>query len=201
MVCLPALVLGAEVKGSRVLEVRREDDSLIAGFAGQLDAQVPGVEGDESKLVVLGCDVLLGKGTKSLDGVAEGAGVSDLVPGEGGQARCGSIVSGRSVKVKWRAWGVGSWDGKANVLQRAVMGVLTGLTSTLSRWSWGSRSANALAVAIGRWKPHFLAGFCIEQNPAELNDFGRVFCDIYTVLVTGGGYVNDHIAVEVRRLR
>ena len=41
VVCLPPLVFRAQVEGTRVLEVRRENDGLVAGFARQLDAEVP----------------------------------------------------------------------------------------------------------------------------------------------------------------
>lgn len=85
------------------------------------------------------------------------------------------------------------------LLHSAVMGVLTGFTKTLSRWSW--RVLSAIARAMGRaWGAHLFAGLGIEQNPAKLNDLCRVFCDVYAVLVAGGGYVDDEVAVQVRGL-
>jgi hypothetical protein len=95
VVSLPVLVLGAEVEGTRVLEVRWEDNGLVAGFAGKLDAQVPRIERHERKLVVLWEYVLLAKVGKPLDGVTEGARVAHLVPGERRQACCGGEVSQR----------------------------------------------------------------------------------------------------------
>jgi len=47
---------------------------------------------------------------------------------------------------------------------------------------------------------HLFAAFGIEQDPTQLNHLGRVFCDIDAVLVAGGGYVDDQIAVQVRGL-
>jgi hypothetical protein len=41
VMCLPPLVLGTEIEGAGVLEVRRENDGLVAGFARQLDTEVP----------------------------------------------------------------------------------------------------------------------------------------------------------------
>lgn len=88
MVLLPALVLGPEVKGTRVLQVRGKHDGLVAGLAGKLDAEVPGIEGDEDEIEVLGRQVLRGKRVKSGDGVSEGAGISDMLPRQRREARC-----------------------------------------------------------------------------------------------------------------
>ena len=71
MVRLPALVLSAQVKCTRVLEVWRKDDGLIAGLAGQLDTQVPRIECHESEFVIFGQDVLLCKRIKTVDGITE----------------------------------------------------------------------------------------------------------------------------------
>ena len=84
MVGLPALVLGAQIECARVLEVGGQHNGLVAGLTGQLDAQVPRVEGDKGKFVVVGDNVFLGEAVEAVDGVAEGAGVADLIPGEGG---------------------------------------------------------------------------------------------------------------------
>lgn len=40
----------------------------------------------------------------------------------------------------------------------------------------------------------------VEQDPAELYDFGRVFCDIDTVLVAGGRNVDDHVPLQTGAL-
>ena len=58
MVLLPSLVFGAEIKGSGVLQVRGEHNSLVAGFSGKLHAKVPGIERHEDKIEVLRREVL-----------------------------------------------------------------------------------------------------------------------------------------------
>jgi hypothetical protein len=102
-----------------VLEVRWQNHRLIARFPRQLDPQVPQVEGDERELVVLGQDVLLCEGTKTVDGIAEGARVADLVPSERGQACC------RCTSANCNAAVLECFD----LLHKAVMGVFTGFTS------------------------------------------------------------------------
>lgn len=87
VVLLPALILGAEVEGPRVLEVRRKDYRLVAGFPWELDTQVPGLEGDEDEVEVLRGEVLGGEGIEAVDGITEGAGISYMFPGQGRQAR------------------------------------------------------------------------------------------------------------------
>ena len=71
MVRLPALVFRTQIKGTRVLEVWRKNDGLIAGLTGQLDTQVPRVERHESEFVIFGQDMLLGEGIESVNGIAE----------------------------------------------------------------------------------------------------------------------------------
>lgn len=85
---LPPLVLRSKVECARVLQIGRQDYRLVASLTGQLDTKIPGIQGDEGELLVFGRDVLGCKSTEAFDGVTEGAGVPDLVPGEGGQARC-----------------------------------------------------------------------------------------------------------------
>ena len=87
VVLLPTLVFGAQVKSPAVLEVRGQDYGLVAGFPGQLDAHVPGVECHEGEFEVLGEEVLLGEGVEAVDGIAEGSCGADMFPGEGSQAR------------------------------------------------------------------------------------------------------------------
>jgi len=93
MMGLPSLVLGTEVKSARVLKVRRQDDGLIAGLAGQLDTEIPRVEGHEGKLEVLADEVFLGKGIETVDGIAESTCRADMLPCQSGQARCQEAVS------------------------------------------------------------------------------------------------------------
>lgn len=83
---LPALVLGAQVKGARVLEVGGQHDGLVAGFTGQLDTQIPGIQGDKGKVEIRRGQMLRGKGVEAINGIAKGAGVANVFPGEGGQA-------------------------------------------------------------------------------------------------------------------
>lgn len=87
MMLLPSLVFSAEVEGTGVLEVGRKDYSLIPSFARKLDTEVPGIEGDEDELKVLRRQVLDGKGIETVNGVPECAGIADMLPGEGGEAR------------------------------------------------------------------------------------------------------------------
>ncbi len=87
VVLLPSLVFRAEVKSSRVLEVRRQNHSFVSGFPGQLNPQIPGIERDEDEIQILGCEVLGGEGIEAIDCVPESASVSNVLPCEGGQAR------------------------------------------------------------------------------------------------------------------
>lgn len=89
----------------------------------QVHTQIPRIEGDESELVVLGQDVPLCEGIKTVDGIAEGARIADLVPSEGGQACC------RYTSANCNAAALECFD----LLHNAVMGVFTGFTRTLSR--------------------------------------------------------------------
>ena len=84
VVLLPALVFRPQVERAGVLEIGREDDGLVAGLAGQLDTQVPRVEGDEGEVEVLCRQVLRGKGVEPVDGIAEGASIADVFPRQGG---------------------------------------------------------------------------------------------------------------------
>jgi hypothetical protein len=88
VVSLPSLVLGAQVEGARVLQVRRENDGLVASLTGQLDAEVPGVKSDKGELEVVLGEVLLGELVETVDGIAERASVADVLPGKGCKAGC-----------------------------------------------------------------------------------------------------------------
>lgn len=39
-------------------------------------------------------------------------------------------------------------------------------------------------------------GLSIDQHPAQLDDFGRVLCNVNAMLVAGGGDVNHDITIE-----
>ncbi len=86
VVLLPSLVLGAEVETARVLKVWWEDNGLVASLAWKLDTEIPRVEGDKGEIEVLGDQVLVGPRIELGDGVPEGAGVADVLPGECGKA-------------------------------------------------------------------------------------------------------------------
>lgn len=88
MVLLPALVLGAQIESTRVLEVRRQDYGFVTSLAWQLDAKVPRIQSDEDEVEVLGCEVLVGKRIESRDGVSKGTRVSYVLPGERSEASC-----------------------------------------------------------------------------------------------------------------
>ncbi len=153
VVLLPSLVFGAEVEGARVLEIGGENDGLVSGLARKLDSEVPSVESDEDKVEVLGGQVLGSKGVESGDCISKGTRVPDVLPSQGSQARwrgtrvsrrflaSGRTDSGVGGENNYEAWiaeaGAGNVeqiDGSAwsNLLHRGVMGVLTGLTRTLS---------------------------------------------------------------------
>lgn len=85
---LPALVFGAEVKGSRVLQVGGQHNGLVASFARKLDAEVPGIEGDEDEVEVLGGKILGSKCVESSDSISKGTSVSNVLPSQRRQTRC-----------------------------------------------------------------------------------------------------------------
>lgn len=99
VVLLPSLVLCSQIKGPRVLEVGREHDSLVTSLTRKLDAQVPGVEGDEGEVEVLRGQVLCSKGIEAVDGIPEGARITNVLPGERRQACCTvALVDGLQVE-------------------------------------------------------------------------------------------------------
>lgn len=44
---------------------------------------------------------------------------------------------------------------------------------------------------------YLLAILRIQQQPANLDDLGRVLCHVYTMLITSRGHMNDQVAVDV----
>ena len=44
---------------------------------------------------------------------------------------------------------------------------------------------------------HLLATVGIEQDPAKLDDFGRILCNIHPMFIAGGSHMDDNIAVKV----
>lgn len=93
MVLLPALVFGSKVKGSRVLEIGRQDHSLVTSLAGKLDTKIPGIESDEGEVKILRGQMLGCKGVEPVDSIAEGSCIPNMLPGESGQARCSRTIS------------------------------------------------------------------------------------------------------------
>lgn len=87
MVLLPPLVFGTELKGPRMLQIGRKDDGFIPSLTGKLHTQVPSLQSDEDEVEVLRSQVFGGEGIKAVDSVSEGAGIPNMLPGEGGQAR------------------------------------------------------------------------------------------------------------------
>ena len=74
-----------------MLKVSRKHNSLVSRLAGKLDAKIPGIEGNESKLKVLGCQMLGSKCVKAGDGISERSCCPYVLPGDSGQARLGKI--------------------------------------------------------------------------------------------------------------
>ena len=91
---LPSLVFGPQVEGTGVLKVRGQDDRLVPGLSGKLNTQVPGIEGDEDKVVVGRCQMLGGERIETVDRVPKSSSVPYVLPSQGRQARCrGGYVS------------------------------------------------------------------------------------------------------------
>lgn len=147
MVSLPTLVLGTKIKGARVLQVGREDDGLVSSLPRKLHTEIPRVQRHKGKLQVLADEVFLSEGVEAVDGIAESACRAHMFPGESSQARYGLKKNdlGQPLASQHRC------TKTANLLQRGVMGVLTGLTRTLSRWSY-NRSKNESQVSGRRQK-------------------------------------------------
>lgn len=77
-----------------MLEVWGKNNGLVPSLTRQLDAEVPRVKSDKSKLEVFGGNVLGVEVVEAFDGITEGASVADLVPGKGCQAGCASKGAG-----------------------------------------------------------------------------------------------------------
>lgn len=54
---------------------------------------------------------------------------------------------------------------------------------------------NAGAVA-GREQAHLFESVCVQQDPAKLNDLGRVLCNVDTMFIASGSHVNNDVAVD-----
>ncbi|KAH0551083.1 hypothetical protein GP486_007568 [Trichoglossum hirsutum] len=99
------------------------------------------------------------------------------------------------------------------VLQRGVIGVLTGLTRTLSRWSYAHEKivsvppqAGSRYIATRKGHndvkmdgAHYLLKILrIQKNPAELDHLRRVLRDIHPMLIARCGNMDDNVAIQVR---
>jgi len=83
VVLLPSLIFGSEVKSTGVLEIGRQNNGLVSGLAGKLNAKIPRVEGDENKVEVLGRKVFVGKRIEAVNRIPERSGISYMFPGQG----------------------------------------------------------------------------------------------------------------------
>lgn len=98
-----------------------------------------------------------------------------------------------------------------DLLHSGVMGVLTGLTRTLSWVIYcdGRRVSDASFSGVWMLWPGSGAGgggqrisnlfkrVGINENPAKLNDLGGILCHIYTVFIAGSRNVDHDVAVDV----
>lgn len=75
------------------------------------------------------------------------------------------------------------------------MGVLTGLTRTLSRCNYTISSVTSCGTYC---LAYLITCLAVEQDPADLNNFGRIFRHIYTMFIAGGCHMDDHISVQLR---
>lgn len=182
MVGLPSCVFRPEIKGPRVLQVGWQDDGLVSGFPGQLDAEIPGVESDKGKVEVLGDQVLLGKAVEAVDGVPEGASRTHMFPGQRGEARWTLLARGTYPEVRRRRLTAERSNGGVDRADEDAFAVELGRVSLV-------------LGGLGRY-PHLLQRLCVQQNPPHLYDFCRVLRDVDSMLVAGGRHMNDHISIH-----
>lgn len=149
VVLLPALILGSQIKGARVLQVRWKHNRLVTGLAWELHAKVPGIEGDEDKVEILGREVLGSKGVEAVHGVSEGAGVSHMFPRQGSKARAKG------------------GDGRVDGLDEHAFAVY-------------------LVERLG-----------IEQDPAKLDDLGRVLGHVDAMLVARSRNMDNDVSIDM----
>lgn len=93
VVRLEGLVFSTKTEKNRVLHVSRQNDALVASLTWHLDTEIPGSQGNESKLgsstrsSVLVHEVLASIRIESGDGITVAASLLDMLPGEGGKGR------------------------------------------------------------------------------------------------------------------
>jgi len=86
---LPSLVFGSQIERSGVLEVRWKHDGLVSGFARKLNSEIPRIEGNEGEVEALRNKVFASKGIEPVDSITEGSCVTNMLPSQSCQARCG----------------------------------------------------------------------------------------------------------------
>lgn len=47
-------------------------------------------------------------------------------------------------------------------------------------------------------RAHLVESLCIDQDPPNFNDLGRILCNVHTMFVAGRGHVDDNIAVNIQ---
>ena len=45
-------------------------------------------------------------------------------------------------------------------------------------------------------RPHLVKSVRVQKDPAELDNLSRVLRNVYAMLVTGGGNVDDHVSID-----
>lgn len=80
MVLLPSLVFGSQVERPGVLEIWREHNGFVAGFSGELDPEVPSIQGYEDEVEVLRVEMLGGEGIETVNSVPERPGIPNVLP-------------------------------------------------------------------------------------------------------------------------
>lgn len=80
VVLLPSLVFGSQIKRPRVLEIWREHNGFVASFSGELNPEVPSIQGYEDEVEVLRVKVLGGKGIETVNCVPECPSIPNVFP-------------------------------------------------------------------------------------------------------------------------
>lgn len=80
MVLLPSLVFGSQIERPRVLEIWRKHNGFVAGFSGELDPEVPSIQGYEDEVEVLRVEMLGGEGIETVNSVPKRPGIPNVLP-------------------------------------------------------------------------------------------------------------------------
>lgn len=87
MMLLPFGVFCAQVVCSGVLQIGRQDHSLVAGLSRQLNTEIPRVERDKGEFQVFRDQVFVGEIVKPGNCISEGTCIANVFPREGCQTR------------------------------------------------------------------------------------------------------------------